>query len=191
MINMNPVVLIIALVQGDVLLVNRQDTVEAVRIAFASLRVACPNREELSDLEHKVELNISWKDGFGALENSRASVAVVTNKVAPSVAHGNGQTGVTRESQGAPAGGDSQFSNFMGKIMSVARSQGIGVQTDASGGLKTDTAVAGPWDRGELHSGLGFMVVTNDVMLSLDLRGITYEQANALLAKAAPRIVAN
>ena len=76
----------------------------------------------------------------------------------------------------------------MNKVMNVARSQGIGVQTDESGGLKSDTAVAGPWDAGELHSGLAFLVVKHDAMLSLDLRGITYEQAKALLAKAVERI---
>jgi hypothetical protein len=76
----------------------------------------------------------------------------------------------------------------MGRIMDVARSQGIGVQANANGTLTTDTLVAGPWDAGELHSGLGFLVVKKDVLLSIDLRGITYEQAKALLGKAVQRL---
>jgi len=36
--------------------------------------------------------------------------------------------------------------------------------------------------------GLGFYAVKHDAMLSLDLRGIDYDQAKALLAKAMERI---
>jgi hypothetical protein len=135
---------------------------------------------------NKVEINITWTDAWAALQNARGSVGVVTSKVAPPVARGT-QDGVS--SGGAGAGKpDSQFGAFMGRIMDVARSQGIGVQANSSGGLTTDTLVAGPWDRGELHSGLGLLVVKKDVLLSIDLRGITYEQAKALLGKAVQRL---
>src|ERR1051325_6538146 len=60
--------------------------------------------------------------------------------------------------------GDQSVGGFMNKIMNVARSQGVGVQTDANGGLKSDTAVAGPWDAGFLNMGLGFSVVKDDAM---------------------------
>jgi hypothetical protein len=76
----------------------------------------------------------------------------------------------------------------MNKLMGAARSQGVGVQTTATGGLRSDTAVAGPWDAGALVMGLGFSAVKHDAMLSLDLRGIDYEQAKALIAKAMERI---
>jgi hypothetical protein len=76
----------------------------------------------------------------------------------------------------------------MNKLMNVARSQGVGVQTTAAGGLKSDTAVAGPWDSGALVMGLGFYAVKHDAMVSLDLRGIDYDQAKALIAKAMERI---
>lgn len=135
---------------------------------------------------NEVVLQVSWKDGFLALENSRHTVDMVAGKVAPPVAHGTN----TSAPSAAPAakGNDESFGGFMNKVMNVARSQGIGVQTDESGGLKSDTAVVGPWDAGELHSGLAFLVVKHDALLSLDLRGITYEQAKALLTKAVERI---
>ena len=138
---------------------------------------------------NKVELQVQWRDGWMALENSRATTNTVVGKVAPpgSMGHGNNQGALSRESPGA-AGADSQLGGFMNKLMGVARSQGIGVQTNEAGGLKSDTAVAGPWDAGALVMGLGFYAVKHDAMLSLDLRGIDYEQAKALLAKAMERI---
>lgn len=135
---------------------------------------------------NKVEINITWSDAWGALENSRGSVALVTNKVAPPMARG---TNTSAPTAGAAAPKpDAGFGGFMNQVLGAARSQGIGVQADSNGRLTTDTAVAGPWDAGELHSGLGFLVVKHDVLLSVDLRGITYEQAKALLGKAVQRL---
>ncbi|HEV8399373.1 MAG TPA: hypothetical protein VGQ18_05975 [Gemmatimonadales bacterium] len=138
---------------------------------------------------NKIELQVQWRDGWAALENSRATTNTVVGKVAPpgSMAQGNSNTGVSTGSPGA-AGADSQLGGFMNKLMGVARSQGIGVQTTATGGLASDTAVAGPWDSGALVMGLGFYAVKHDAMLSLDLRGIDYDQAKALIAKAMERI---
>jgi hypothetical protein len=129
---------------------------------------------------NKVDLQVQWRDGWAALENSRATTNTVVGKVAPPGSMGQGTPGA--------AGADSQLGGFMNKLMGVARSQGIGVQTTAAGGLKSDTAVAGPWDAGALVMGLGFYAVKHDAMLSLDLRGIDYDQAKALLAKAMERI---
>lgn len=140
---------------------------------------------------NKIELQVQWRDGWAALENSRATTNTVVGKVAPpgSMASGNSNTGVSTGSPGAAgAGADSQLGGFMNKLMGAARSQGIGVQTTAAGGLKSDTAVAGPWDAGALVMGLGFYAVKHDAMVSLDLRGIDYDQAKALIAKAMERI---
>ena len=138
---------------------------------------------------NKIELQVQWRDGWAALENSRATTNTVVGKVAPpgSMAHGNSSGGLSTGSPGA-GGADSQLGGFMNKLMGAARSQGIGVQTTSSGGLKSDTAVAGPWDSGALVMGLGFYAVKHDAMLSLDLRGIDYDQAKALIAKAMERI---
>jgi hypothetical protein len=76
----------------------------------------------------------------------------------------------------------------MNKVMGAVRSQGFNVQTDSNGTLQSDTAVAGPWDSGALVSGAGFYAVKHDVLLTLDLRGITYAQAKALIAKAVERL---
>lgn len=137
----------------------------------------------------KVELQVQWRDGWPALENMRATTNTVVAKVAPagSMARGNNSGGLSTGSPGA-AGTDSQLGGFMNKLMGLARSQGVGVQTDAAGGLKSDTAVAGPWDSGALVMGLGFYAVKHDAMVSLDLRGIDYDQAKALIAKAMERI---
>lgn len=134
----------------------------------------------------KVKLEISWKDGFAAIDQAGSSVRNVVAHVAPPMAQGTNTSAPTQSS--SSPGNDQSIGGFMNKIMNVARSQGVGVQTDANGGLKSDTAVAGPWDVGFLNMGLGFSVVKDDAMLSLDLRGITYEQAKALLAKAVERI---
>jgi len=127
---------------------------------------------------NKIELQVQWRDGWAALENSRATTNTVVAKVAPP----GSMPGA------AGAGTDSQLGGFMNKLMGVARSQGIGVQTTSTGGLASDTAVAGPWDSGALVMGLGFYAVKHDAMLSLDLRGIDYDQAKALIAKAMERI---
>ncbi len=138
---------------------------------------------------NKIELQVQWRDGWAALENSRATTNTVVAKVAPpgSMAQGNNSGGLSTGSPGA-AGADSQLGGFMNKLMGAARSQGIGVQTTAAGGLQSDTAVAGPWDSGALVMGLGFYAVKHDAMLSLDLRGIDYDQAKALIGKAMERI---
>jgi len=138
---------------------------------------------------NKVELQVQWRDGWAALENSRGTMNTVVGKVAPpgSMGQGNNSGGLSTGSPGA-AGADSQLGGFMNKLMGAARSQGIGVQTNEAGGLKSDTAVAGPWDAGALVMGLGFYAVKHDAMLSVDLRGIDYEQAKALIAKAMERI---
>ena len=138
-----------------------------------------------------VELQVQWRDGWPALENMRATTNTVVGKVAPpgSMAQGNNTGGLSTGSPGAAGGGaDSQLGGFMNKLMDVARSQGVGVQTTAAGGLRSDTAVAGPWDAGSLVMGLGFYAVKHDAMVSLDLRGIDYDQAKALIAKAMERI---
>ena len=120
---------------------------------------------------NKVDLRVSWKDGWAAIENSRHMTDAVVAKVAPPT-----------------AGGDGGLGGFMNKLMGAARSQGFNVQTDSNGKLQSDTAVAGPWDAGALVNGSGLYVVKHDALLTLDLRGITYEQAKALLAKAVERL---
>src|SRR5882762_4175204 len=84
---------------------------------------------------NKIELQVQWRDGWAALENSRATTNTVVGKVAPpgSMAQGTGSPGT--------AGADSQLGGFMNKLMGVARSQGIGVRTTAAGGLQSLTAV--------------------------------------------------
>lgn len=137
---------------------------------------------------NKIELVVQWRDGWAALENSRATTNTVVGKVAPpgSMAQGSNTGAPSRTTPSA--GTDSQLGGFMNKLMGLARSQGVGVQTTESGGLRSDTAVAGPWDAGALVMGLGFYAVKHDAMLSLDLRGIDYDQAKALIAKAMERI---
>ena len=140
----------------------------------------------------QVALQVQWRDGFAALEGSRQTMQTVASQVAPpgAMAQGSNTSAPHRGDAPTRAAGDSEFGKFMGQVTGALRSQGIGVQLDGStpGGLKSDTAVAGPWDAGELQMGLGLIVVKHDVMLSLDLRTITYEQAKSLLAKAAARI---
>jgi len=123
----------------------------------------------------KLELVISWSGGFGALENGRNTMQVVTSKVAPPMPPG--------------AQRDTQFGNFMsGMMKAVGSVGGVHAQTDANGNLQSDTLVAGPWDAGELQAGIGLLVVKHDVLLSVGFSGITYEQAKALLTKAVARI---
>lgn len=124
---------------------------------------------------NKVELRVSWKDGFAAIENARHMTDVVASKVAPPGALTRGST-------------DSGLGGFMNKVMGAVRSQGFNVQADSNGRLQSDTAVAGPWDSGALVNGAGFYAVKHDVLLTLDLRGITYAQAKALIAKAVERL---
>jgi hypothetical protein len=117
-----------------------------------------------------VELAVQWRDGFAALEQARASAAIVQRQV------GGGSLG---------AGGDSGFKGFMQQVQGVMRSQGMGVQmSDSGSGLQNDSAVAGPWDEASLVAGLGFSAVRSDVLVSVDLRTIPYDQARALIAKA-------
>jgi len=115
-----------------------------------------------------VLLTVQWRDGFAGLEGARYTASLVQRQV------------------GGPlpgAAGDSQFGKFMQQVQGAMRAQGVGTQM-GDGGLKTDTAVAGPWDEAALLSGLEFSAVKHDVMLTVDLRTISYDQAKALIAKA-------
>jgi hypothetical protein len=117
---------------------------------------------------------VQWRDGFAALEQGRSNAAIVQRQV------GGGNLGGMK---------DSGFAGFMQQVQGVMRSQGIGVQmSDSGSGLKNDSAVAGPWDEASLIGGLGFSAVKHDVLLSVDLRTIPYDQARALIAKAAERL---
>ncbi|HEY6224623.1 MAG TPA: hypothetical protein VIW26_12625, partial [Gemmatimonadales bacterium] len=115
-----------------------------------------------------VLLTVQWRDGFAGLEGARYTASLVQRQVG-----------------GPPprAAGDSQFGKFMQQVQGAMRAQGVGTQM-GDGGLKTDTAVAGPWDEAALLSGLEFSAVKHDVMLTVDLRTISYDQAKALIAKA-------
>ena len=124
----------------------------------------------------EVRLAVQWRDGFAALEGARSTAALVQRQV------GGGPP------PGALGGtGDSGFGRFMQQVQGVMRSQGIGTQMTDSG-LKTDSAVAGPWDEASLVAGLEFSAVRQDVLLSLDLRTVPYDQARALIAKAMQRL---
>lgn len=116
----------------------------------------------------QVQMAVQWREGFAALEGARYTAALVQRQVG-----------------GPPpaAAGDTQLGNFMQQVQGVMRGQGIGTQLSAAG-LTTDSAVAGPWDEASLISGLAFSAVKQDVMLSVDLRTIPYDQARALIAKA-------
>ena len=115
-----------------------------------------------------VLLSVQWRDGFAALEGALYTANLVQRQVGGSP-------------PGVPAG-DSEYGKFMQQVQGTMRAQGIGTQL-ADGGLKTDTAVAGPWDAAALISGLQFSAVKQDVMLTVDLRTIPYDQARALVAK--------
>jgi hypothetical protein len=121
----------------------------------------------------EVHLEVQWRDGFAALESARSTAALVQQHVGVSVPAG--------------AGADSQFGKFMSQVQGALRSQGIGTQMNQSG-VATDTAVAGPWDEASLVAGVGFSAVKEDVIMSLDLRTIPYDQAKALIAKAMQRL---
>ena len=120
----------------------------------------------------EVHLEVQWTGGFAALEMSRSTSAIVQQHVG-----------------GVPAGAasDTQFGKFMQQVQGALRSQGIGTQMNQSG-VATDTAVAGPWDEASLVAGVGFSAVKEDVIMSLDLRTIPYDQAKALIAKAMQRL---
>ena len=120
-----------------------------------------------------VLLTVQWRDGFAGLEGARYTASLVQRQVGG-------------PPPGLPAG-DSQFGKFMQQVQGAMRAQGVGTQM-GEGGLKTDTAVAGPWDEAALLSGLEFSAVKQDVMLSVDLRTIPYDQARALIAKAVERL---
>jgi hypothetical protein len=118
----------------------------------------------------QIQLMVQWRDGFAALEGSRSTAALVERQVG-----------------GMPAGGDTALGRFMQQVGGAMRSQGIGAQLTDSG-LKTDSTVAGPWDEASLVAGLEFSAVKEDVLLSVDLRTIPYDQARALVAKAAQHL---
>jgi hypothetical protein len=120
----------------------------------------------------EVQLTVQWRDGFAALEGARSTAELVQRQVG-----------------GAPpsGAGDSGLGRFMQQVQGLMRSQGIGAQMTDSG-LKTDSTVAGPWDEASLVAGLGFSAVKQDVLMSLDLRTVPYDQARALIAKAMQRL---
>ncbi len=117
----------------------------------------------------QVMLAVQWRDGFAALDGARYTAAVVERHVGAMPP--------------GPAAGDTQFGKFMQQVQGAMRAQGVGTQMGA-GGLTTDSAVSGPWDEAALISGIEFSAVKQDVIFTVDLRTIPYDQARALIAKA-------
>jgi hypothetical protein len=120
-----------------------------------------------------VQLTVQWRDGFAALAGARDAAALVQQRMG---------IAIPLDSQA-----DSGFKQAMQPIQGLMRAQGIGVQMSDTG-LVSDSAIAGPWDEASLIAGVTFNAVKHDVMLSLDLRTVPYEQARALLAKAMERL---
>jgi hypothetical protein len=115
----------------------------------------------------EIQLTVQWRDGFAALDEARQTAALVERHmgVAPLMADS--------------AGADSAAQRLQGMM----QAGGIGTQM-APGGLRSDSAVAGPWDEASLVEGVTFSAVKRDVLMSVDLRTIPYDQARRLVAAA-------
>jgi hypothetical protein len=79
--------------------------------------------------------------------------------------------------------GDSTTRNMIGAMMKMV---GGGDSRAATGavtqvGLRTDTALKGPWDNASLQHGTQLFAVKNDVMVGMDLQSADYGKAKALL----------
>jgi hypothetical protein len=79
--------------------------------------------------------------------------------------------------------GDSNTRKMLGGLMKMV---GGGSSKAATGavmqvGLKTDTALEGPWDNASLQHGTQLLAVKNDVMVGMDLQSADYDKAKALL----------
>src|SRR5262249_60517567 len=98
-----------------------------------------------------VLLSVQWRDGFAAVEGALYTANLVQRQVGGTPPR-------------APAG-DSELGKFMQQVQGTMRAQGVGTQL-ADGGLKTDTAVAGPWDAAALISGLQVSAGKEDGMLT-------------------------
>lgn len=120
-----------------------------------------------------VQRAVQWSDGFRELESARVAAGLVQQRVG------------VRLPDSSQA--DSGFGQAMQHLQGLMQAQGIGVQMGDSG-LKSDSALAGPWDEASLIAGVTFSAVKHDVMLSVDLRTVPCEQARDLVAKAMERL---
>ena len=79
--------------------------------------------------------------------------------------------------------GDSTTRNMIGGLMKMVGGGGSKAATGAMTqvGLKTDTALKGPWDNASLQHGTQLLAVKNDVMVGMDLQSADYDKAKALL----------
>jgi hypothetical protein len=116
-----------------------------------------------------VQVTVQWRDGFAALASARDAANLVQQHMGITLPH---------DSQG-----DSGAVQAMQQVQGMLRTQGIGVQMSDSG-LVSDSTLAGPWDEASLMAGVTFSAVKHDVMLSVDLRTVPYDEARALIAKA-------
>jgi hypothetical protein len=117
-----------------------------------------------------VQLAVQWRNGFAALDEARQTATLVERHL--------GVAALMTDS-----GADSAMQHLQGMM----QAQGVGTQM-GPGGLRSDSAVAGPWDEASLVEGLTFNAVKRDVMLSVDLRTVPYAQAKALVAAAMQRL---
>jgi hypothetical protein len=120
-----------------------------------------------------VELTVQWHDGFAALASARDAAALAQRAMGVSL---------PPDSQA-----DSGLGQAMQRVQGLMRSQGIGVQMSDTA-LVSDSTPAGPWEEASLLAGVTFSAVKHDVMLSLDLRTVPFDQARAFIAKAMERL---
>lgn len=133
-----------------------------------------------------VALTVVWRNGFASLSDAKSTMGAVMGQFDPLMAHGTSQTGVKTEHQSEQSP-DDQMGKMMEQVQGVMKKQGVGVQYTKTGNLKTDSSMTGPWEEA-LLMGAGFSAVKKDVMVSVDLRSVPYEQGRALVTKAMQRL---
>ncbi len=136
----------------------------------------------------ELKLDVTWRHGFENFAGGKLVMGTVLGQF-PGMKQAHGQTGETTKAEAAkpssPAD-DPGMKKMFGVLQKLAKTQGI--QMNDAGGLVNDTLVTGPWAEGAILGGMSFAAVKNDVQVQMGFKGLSIEQAKALMAKVMERL---
>lgn len=129
---------------------------------------------------------VKWRNGWEEYASGMATYRRVDSTlVQPTLHEAAGGGGNSLSEIQKKVEGDPDAKKVFGAMRGLMKQLGSNVEMQGAGfSARTDTAVAGPWAHGALLSGGGFMAVDRDVMMSVELRSVSFDQAKALVALA-------
>jgi hypothetical protein len=128
-----------------------------------------------------IVLEVTWKDGWAALNQGKATLKMFkSNMQDPIVAGAGGEKAMEKMTK------DPQMAGFLNNMKGFAGKMGVAVPEVPGLPSSGPKDLSGPWDEAVSVYGLGLAVVRKDVYLTVqDSHGVGFDVTKAFLAKAA------